>query len=87
MVVSSLDLIAYVPAGRVVVITTLARRDMAPNVAKTIKQRFPAAHLDPLVYDYVNEMQLTLDGRADLDQRFGVPEEPTPTPDRPASKP
>jgi hypothetical protein len=79
IVVGSLDLITYVPAGRTIAITTLARRDMAKMVADMVKQRFPGVRHDPLVYDYVNEMQLTLDGRADLKQRYGLPE-PTPVP-------
>ncbi len=79
IVVSSLDLISYVPAQRSVAITTLARRDIAKKIADDVKKTFPNARHDPLVYDYVDEMKLTLDGRADLQQRFGVPEIATPT--------
>jgi hypothetical protein len=77
-VVTSLDLIGYVPARRSIAITTLARRDLAAKVADDVKKNFPRAQHDPLVYDFVEEMKLTLDGRADLQQRFGVPEAPTP---------
>jgi|SRR5579859_2845739 len=87
IVASDLNVIAYAPGGRAVAITTLARRDMAANVAKMVKQRFPAAYHDPLVYDYVEEMQLTLDARADLNQRFGVPDAPTATPEKNRTKP
>src|SRR5262249_10566590 len=80
MVIADLDLVGFVPAGRSVAITTLARRDMAPSIAAMVKKRYPAAYHDPLVYDEVQEMQLTLDGRADFQQPFGVPEEPTPVP-------
>ncbi len=79
IVVSSLDLISYVPPQRSIAITTLARRDIAPKIAADVKKNFPNALHDPLVYDYVDEMKLTLDGRADLQQRFGVPEIVTPT--------
>jgi hypothetical protein len=80
MVISDLDLVAYVPPGRTIAITTLARRDMAPMITELIKSRYPNVRHDPLVYDYVDEMQLTLDGRAELQQRFGLLEDtPKPT--------
>jgi hypothetical protein len=82
IVVNSFDLIAYVPTHRSIAITTLARRDMAKKIADDVKKTFPRARHDPLVYDFVEEMKLTLDGRADLEQRFGVPENVTPTPTR-----
>ncbi len=79
IVVISLDLISYVPPRRGIAITTLARRDLAQKIADDVKKNFPNALHDALVYDYVEEMKLTLDGRADLQQRFGVPELATPT--------
>jgi hypothetical protein len=82
MVITNWDLVGYVPERRSIAITTLARRDMAQKLADDVKQKFPRARYDPLVYDYVEEMQITLDGRADLLQRFGVPETPTPAPRR-----
>ena len=86
MVIADLDLVGYIPAGRSIAITTLARRDMAPNIAAMIKKRYPTAYHDPLVYDDVDEMQLSLDGRADFQQPYGVPEEPTPVPLRSRKK-
>ena len=80
LVIADLDLVGYVPAGRSVAITVLARRDTAPSMATMIKKRYPAIYYDPLVYDDVDEMKLTLDGRTDLQQPFGIPEAPTPTP-------
>ena len=80
MVITNWDLVGYVPGRRSIAITTLARRDMAQKIADDVKNNFPRARHDPLVYDYVEEMQITLDGRADLQQRFGVPETPTPQP-------
>jgi hypothetical protein len=78
MVVTSFDLVSYVPPQRSIAITTLARRDLAKKVASDVKKNFPHAFHDPLVYDYIEEMKLTLDGRADLQQRFGVPEIASP---------
>ena len=77
IVVNDLDLIAYVPAGRSVAITTLARRDMAKMINSQVVKRYPSVRHDPLVYDTVDDMKLTLDGRADLEQRFGVPDSET----------
>ena len=82
IVVTSYDLITYLPAGRSFAITTLARRDFAKKLADDVRKNFPRAYHDPLVYDFVEEMQLTLDGRAALQQRFGIPENATPTPRR-----
>ena len=73
-VILTLDLIAYVPPRRRIAITSLARRDTAKMVRDDITKRFPKAYYDPLVYDYLNDMQLTLDGRAALNQRFGKPD-------------
>ena len=69
-----------IPRKHSVAITALCRRDMAKHIADTVKKAAPRAFYDPLVYDYVDEMQMTLDGRADLMQRFGVPEPATATP-------
>jgi hypothetical protein len=82
IVIVDLELVSYVPAGRTVAITTLARRDMAPAITAAVKKRYPGAYHDPLVYDAVDEMKLTLDGRTDLQQPYGVPQEPTPIPPR-----
>lgn len=72
--IDRLDLVAVVPTRRRIAITTLARRDTAKIVRDDVAKHYPRAFHDPLVYDYLNEMQLTLDGRAALNQRFGVPE-------------
>jgi hypothetical protein len=70
----TLDIVAFAPVRRGVAITSLARRDTAQIVRSDIAKRFPKAYYDPLVYDYLDEMQLTLDGRAALNQRFGKPD-------------
>jgi hypothetical protein len=73
-VTSTLTVIDSVPAKRNVAITALARRDTADHVRTLLTKHFPNAYLDLLVYDYLADMQLTLDGRAALNQRLGVPE-------------
>lgn len=74
IVVNDLTLIDYVPKRQRIAITILARRDLAPTLIADIRKRFPNAQHDPLVYDVPEELRLTLDGRATLEQRFGVPE-------------
>lgn len=73
-VITTLDLVIYTPLRRQVAITSLARRDTAQQVRNDIAKRYPRAYHDPLVYDFLADMQLTLDGRAALNQRFGVPD-------------
>src|SRR5579859_3345982 len=73
-VILTLDIVAFAAPRRRVAITSLARRDTAQMIKADIAKRFPRAFHDPLVYDYLNEMQLTLDGRASLNQRFGKPD-------------
>ena len=78
MVIQDLELVkyVYVPEKRLIAITALARRDLVPKIADDIKKLFPKALYDPLVYDLVSEAQMTLDGRVDFDQRFGVDDVP-----------
>ena len=73
-VIASLDWINFAPPRQQVAITSLARRDTAQQIRNDIALRYPRAYHDPLVYDYLADMQLTLDGRAALNQRFGVPD-------------
>jgi hypothetical protein len=81
-VTSDLEIIAhaYRQPTLKVAITALTRRDMAPKLREDISTQFPLAFFDPLVYDYPEEMRLTLDTRTEFGQRFGVDEPPTPTP-------
>jgi hypothetical protein len=79
IVATNLDVIALAPEGASVVITVLARRDFSQTLVEAVRTRFPKATLDPLVYDAPQELQMTLDGRAALDHRFGLPT-PTATP-------
>lgn len=81
IVIYDLELVSYVypPGRRWIALTSLTRRDLAPALAEKIKTDFPRIIHDPLVYDFVEEMKLTLDGRAYFGQRFGVPEAPDPS--------
>lgn len=73
-VITDLRLATLTPYRRRVAVTSLARRDTAALVRSQMSKLLPRVYHDPLVYDYVNEMQLTLDQRAALNQRFGVPD-------------
>ena len=72
IVIDKLDLIDYVPPEAEVVITLLTRRDLATQIIDEVVKRFPNAKCDPLVYDTPGDLQLTLDGRAAFNQRFGA---------------
>ncbi len=75
IIVSNLEVIALIPPKNTLTITILARRDIAPKIIDDISKRFPRAGRDPLVYDVPADLKLTLDGRVDYNQRFGVPED------------
>ena len=74
IVTSNFDLLGILPSKATIILTTLARRDFAPKLAATVQKRFPRVLHDPLVYDYPDELKLTLDGRARYFQRFGLPD-------------
>jgi hypothetical protein len=74
IVTDSLDVLAFIPPRHKLAITSLARRDTAKRVALEVTKRYPQAYHDPLVYDYLEELQIALDGRAALRLRLGIPE-------------
>lgn len=74
IVLSAPELLTLLPARAQLDITVLARRDFAAALLADLRNRLPRARFDPLVYDTYHELQMTLDGRAALRQRFGVPE-------------
>jgi hypothetical protein len=77
------ELVAYTVGGsREIAVTLAMRRDTAPAVRAAVSERLPTVYLDPLVYDTATDLQLTLNGRAELNQRFGVPPETAPQPTR-----
>lgn len=69
-----IDLITYAARESAqVVVTLVMRRDTAPAVRAAVMERLPGVFLDPLVYDVPVDLQLTLNGRAEFNQRFGLP--------------
>ncbi len=79
------ELVTYAADGRrEVAVTLVMRRDTAPAVRAAVSQRLPNVYLDPLVYDTPTDVQITLNGRAEFNHRFGVPvdSEATPQPTR-----
>jgi hypothetical protein len=74
IIASNLDVLQYTPPRRNVAVTTIARRDTAQRVSQDVAKRYPRAYHDALVYDFPEELKITLDGRVEIDQRLGVPE-------------
>lgn len=83
IVVYELSLLDYIPSQYSIALTTLARSDTAPTVKdfisityeNTYGERF---YHDLLVYDFVEDLQLTLDARAERNEPFGLPLVPPP---------
>lgn len=74
IVVHDLTLVGYVPRRYSVVITSLARSDTGPVVAQQITETFgERVYHDALVYDFIEDMQLTLETRAQRNEPYGVP--------------
>ncbi|MCS6871022.1 MAG: hypothetical protein RML95_02370 [Anaerolineae bacterium] len=74
IVLSAPELLTLMPIRAALNLTVIARRDFAAALLDDLRKRVPRARFDPLVYDTYHELQMTLDGRAALRQRFGVPE-------------
>jgi hypothetical protein len=79
-VVNDLEFVKLIPPPLTVVITVLARRDTASQWGVTIAQAVPDALFDPVVQDNFDNAKSALNERASLNQPFGVPLTPTPTP-------
>ncbi len=62
---------------RQIAVTLVMRRDTAAEVRAAAADRLPGVFLDPLVYDTPTDLQITLNSRAEFEQRFGVPEAPS----------
>jgi hypothetical protein len=85
MVVGDLELIRLFPRQYTIAITVIARRDTAAQWGVWVAQAVPDALFDPVVYDTLGEAKAALEQRAGLNQPFGVPLAPTPTPPLPVS--
>lgn len=79
-IVSDFELVRLVPPDYTVTVTVITRRDMLPSLGVTLAQVAPQALFDPLAYDFFDDAKLALDGRAHLNQPFGVPLLPTDVP-------
>jgi|FLYN01.1.fsa_nt_gi hypothetical protein len=84
-VVSDLRLVALVPDTFTVAVTVIARRDTVAQIGVELARVRVDALFDPVVYDFFDDARLALEGRAALNQPFGVPlatpvAAPLPTP-------
>ncbi|MCB9438206.1 MAG: hypothetical protein H6673_14615 [Anaerolineales bacterium] len=73
MVLYDLTFVAYVPLNNQIIITSIARSDSAALIRDQLAQELPHVIHDPLVYDFLDDVQLTLDARVETNQPFGVP--------------
>jgi len=74
IVTETLQTVALVPLRRSLAVTSVMRRDSAKRAKDEIARLFPRAYHDALVYDFPEEVQITLDGRTTSGQRLGLPE-------------
>lgn len=79
-IISDFQLLQLIPQQYTIGVTVVARRDLVGPLGRAIGEINPNAVFDPVVYDFVEDAQLALDGRARLNQPYGVPIPPTPTP-------
>ena len=80
IVVSDLSLISIVPDNMTVSVTVVARRDLVAQLGVELSQLKPEALFDPVVFDFIEDAQMTLEQRAQSNQPFGVSLIPTETP-------
>lgn len=73
MVIYDLTFVTYVPLNNQIILTTIARSDTAPLLREQLAQELPYVIHDPLVYDFLEDVQLTLEARVQTNQPFGVP--------------
>jgi len=78
IVIHDLALIDHVPNRYSVAVTSIARSDTAPVIRQQIDSTLgDRIYHDPLVYDFLEDLQLTLDVRAERNEPYGVPLDPT----------
>lgn len=81
-VIEDFNFLIFVPPGRTISVTVIARRDTAPHLGVELSQIDPDAYFDAVVYDLFDDAKAELDRRASMQQPFGVPLIPRPgTPD------
>lgn len=79
-VVVDLDFIRLIPNTFTIVVTVVARRDTASQWGVTLAQVAPDALFDPVVENSFDALKAVLTRRAESNQPFGVPLQPTPSP-------
>ncbi len=85
IVVSDLELVRLIPKGYTIIVTLVARRDTAKQWGVWLAQNVPDALMDSIVYDLFDQTRNALNQRAQVNEPFGVPLKPTPTPEIPIS--
>jgi hypothetical protein len=83
IIVSDLELVRVIPANVNTIVTVIARRDTIAQWGVTFAQVVPHVLLDPLVFDRFDQMKAALAQRAQTNQPFGQPLNPTPPPPTP----
>lgn len=70
-VLTDWSLIQYVPFGKSLGVTVLARKDTAEYMRSAIEEQWPNVYYDPVIFDSLAEMQQELDDRATYQKRYG----------------
>lgn len=79
-VISDLALVSIIPDDYSIAVTVVAGRDRVAAFGVDLAKIAPDALFDPVVFDFSEDTQRTLDQRAQTNQPFGVPLLPTETP-------
>lgn len=81
-VIPNFNFLIFVPPGRTINVTVIARRDTAPQIGVELGQIRREAYFDAVVFDNFEAARDELNRRAEQQQPFGVPlVSPTSTPD------
>jgi hypothetical protein len=84
-IISDYTFLQLIPLGYTLAVTVIARRDSAEAMRVQLATLVPRAWFDPIIYDYAEDAQLALEGRAAVNQPLGVPYVPSATPLPPAA--
>lgn len=72
-VLANFDLLAFVPAGRTVIVTALVMRDTGAIIGVDLARNRPDAYYDPIIQEAIEGVQTVFAQRVGLNQPFGVP--------------
>ena len=76
-VLTDFEFLRLVPAGKLLAVTVIARRDSISQIGVALAKVRPDALLDPVAQDTLDLMRTTLNGRADNNLPYGRSFEPT----------